>query len=50
MTPNEARAQLRLDAVDGGDDRQIPANIAGSASNPSEGGKPPQSEDDKSVT
>lgn len=49
MTPNEARAQLRLEAVEGGDDRQIPANIAGSASNPSEGGKPSESADDKSA-
>ena len=40
MTPNEARLQLRLEALEGGDDRQIPANIAGSAANPSEGGKP----------
>jgi HK97 family phage portal protein len=49
MTPNEARAQLRLEALEGGDDRQIPANIAGSAANPSEGGKPTQSEEDKSI-
>jgi HK97 family phage portal protein len=49
MTPNEARSQLRLEALDGGDDRQIPANIAGSAANPSEGGKPDEGEEGKSV-
>ena len=40
LTPNEAREALRLQKIEGHDDIRIPANIAGSASNPSEGGKP----------
>ena len=40
MTPNEARVQMRLDPLDGLDEIRVPANIAGSASNPSEGGRP----------
>jgi len=40
LTPNEARKELRLEPYDGGDEIRIPANIAGSAGNPSEGGKP----------
>tara|TARA_B100000073_G_scaffold342269_1_gene345069 strand:- start:239 stop:1438 length:1200 start_codon:yes stop_codon:yes gene_type:complete len=45
MTPNEARQALRLDPVEGHDDLRIPANIAGSASNPSEGGRPEETND-----
>jgi hypothetical protein len=40
ITPNEARAELRYEAIAGHDDLRIPANIAGSAGNPSEGGRP----------
>lgn len=40
ITPNEARAELRYDALDGHDDIRVPANIAGSAVNPSLGGAP----------
>ena len=40
ITPNEAREALGLDPVTGGDEIRIPANIAGSAANPSEGGRP----------
>ena len=47
MSPNEAREALRLDPMEGHDELRIPANIAGSASNPSEGGRPEEvSEDD----
>jgi HK97 family phage portal protein len=49
MTPNEARSKLRLEALEGGDERQIPANIAGSSANPAVGGKPSEGGDDKSV-
>ena len=45
MSPNEARDALNLEAMDGHDDLRIPANIAGSAANPEEGGKPPQDEE-----
>lgn len=44
-TPNEGRDGLGLPPIKGGDELRIPANIAGSASNPSEGGKPAQDED-----
>lgn len=40
ITPNEARQELRYERVDGADTLRIPANIAGSAANPSEGGRP----------
>lgn len=40
ITPNEAREALRYTKLPGQDDVRIPANIAGSASNPSTGGKP----------
>lgn len=44
MTPNEARVELRMAPIPGkgNDDIRIPANIAGSAANPSEGGAPPK--------
>ena len=44
LTPNEARVELRYPELEGNDTVRIPANIAGSAANPSEGGKPPQTE------
>lgn len=40
ITPNEARIELRYAPVEGGDTIRIPANIAGSAANPSIGGRP----------
>jgi len=46
ITPNEARVALRLQKIEGHDDIRIPANVAGSAGDPSEGGRPPQSEED----
>lgn len=46
MTRNEAREQLRLEKHTGdpkiADELILPANVAGSASNPSIGGKPPE--------
>jgi HK97 family phage portal protein len=45
LTPNEARVALRLEKIEGHDDIRIPANIAGSASNPSEGGRPQGNEE-----
>jgi HK97 family phage portal protein len=45
ITPNEARVALRLEKIEGHDDIRIPANIAGSASNPSEGGRPQGNEE-----
>jgi len=45
LTPNEAREALRLEKIEGHDDVRIPANIAGSASNPSEGGRPQGNEE-----
>lgn len=40
IAPNEAREALRYLPKPGHDDLRIPANIAGSAANPSEGGAP----------
>jgi HK97 family phage portal protein len=42
ITPNEAREELRYEKSDEpqADELRIPANIAGSASNPSQGGRP----------
>jgi phage portal protein BeeE len=42
ISPNEAREELRYTPKPGSDDLRIPANIAGSASNPSVGGAPKQ--------
>lgn len=42
ITPNEARKELRYDSMTGHDDLRIPANIAGSAADPSQGGRPQQ--------
>lgn len=42
MTPNEARKELRMEehSDPGANELRVPANIAGSAANPSEGGRP----------
>ena len=40
ISPNEARKELRYEPIAGHDDLRIPANIAGSAADPSQGGKP----------
>ncbi len=40
LTPNEARVELRYDKLPGADEIRIPANIAGSAADPSVGGAP----------
>jgi hypothetical protein len=40
LSVNEARDVLGYDPIDGNDELRVPANIAGSAGNPSEGGKP----------
>ena len=46
ISPNEAREHLGFDPVEGYDDLRVPANIAGSAVNPDEGGRPEEGEDD----
>tara|TARA_R110002167_G_scaffold46954_3_gene139500 strand:+ start:4695 stop:5888 length:1194 start_codon:yes stop_codon:yes gene_type:complete len=45
ITPNEAREALNYDEVFGAGEIRIPANIAGSASNPAEGGRPQEQEE-----
>lgn len=47
LTPNEARIALRYEEDDdeASNDLRIPANIAGSAANPSEGGRPEDDND-----
>jgi hypothetical protein len=44
ITPNEAREELRYETLTGADELRIPANIAGSAANPSQGGRPAEGE------
>ena len=44
ITINEAREQLVFEKIDGQDEVRVPANIAGSAANPDEGGRPPEEE------
>jgi phage portal protein BeeE len=44
MTPNEARSAIGLPTIAGHDDLRIPANIAGSAADPSQGGRPSEGE------
>jgi HK97 family phage portal protein len=45
ITPNEARFALGKPPIAGHDDLRIPANIAGSAADPSTGGRPSDSDD-----
>lgn len=46
ISPNEARDALGFEPVEGYDDLRVPANIAGSAVNPDEGGRPQEEGDD----
>ena len=46
ITVNEAREHLGFEPVDGQDDVRVPANIAGSAANPDQGGRPVEEEED----
>ena len=45
ITINEAREQLGFETLEGQDEVRVPANIAGSAANPDEGGRPVEDED-----
>lgn len=45
ITPNEAREKLGYESIPGHDDLRIPENIAGSAVDPSEGGRPEDDEE-----
>lgn len=47
ISPNEARTALGFDGIEGYDDLRVPANIAGSAANPDEGGRPVESNDNE---
>ncbi len=47
ISPNEARRALGYDEVDEAEGIRVPANIAGSAANPSEGGRPTEESDDE---
>jgi len=46
ITPNEARFELGREPVEGFDEIRVPANVAGSASDPSQGGRPPKDKDE----
>ena len=45
ITPAEARDRLGFDQIDNTQDIRVPANIAGSATNPDQGGRPAEEED-----
>ena len=45
ISPNEAREALGYEAREEAEDIRVPANIAGSAANPDEGGRPEESEE-----
>lgn len=47
ITPNEARVELRYEKLTGQDDIRVPANIAGSAADPSMGGAPKKPKPEK---
>ena len=42
MTPNEVREAMNMEPLEGHDELRGPANRAGSAANPEEGGRPPE--------
>tara|TARA_R110002020_G_scaffold56524_1_gene156345 strand:- start:4738 stop:5928 length:1191 start_codon:yes stop_codon:yes gene_type:complete len=46
ISTNEAREQLGFEAIEGGEEVRIPANIAGSAVNPDVGGRPVEEEEE----
>lgn len=46
ITPNEARVAMNFDELPDADDIRVPANIAGSAVQPAEGGRPVEQEED----
>mgnify|MGYP003641360081 FL=1 len=46
ISTNEAREQLGFEAIEGGEEVRIPANIAGSAVNPDLGGRPVEEEEE----
>jgi HK97 family phage portal protein len=45
ISPNEARDALGFKGLEGYDELRVPANIAGSAANPDEGGRPAEGEE-----
>ena len=45
ITAAEARERLGFDEIENTQDIRVPANIAGSAANPDEGGRPAEEED-----
>ena len=49
ITPNEAREAIGFEPIEGNDELSGPANIAGSAANPDEGGRPEQEEEESSL-
>ena len=46
ITPAEARERLGFHEIEGTEDIRVPANIAGSAANPDQGGRPPEEEEE----
>ena len=50
ITPNEARYHMNFDEMGGCDDIRVPQNIAGSAADPTEGGRPDEGSVDDEQT
>ena len=46
ITPNEARVAMNFDELPDADEIRVPQNIAGSAVDPSQGGRPTENGDD----
>ena len=46
ISPNEARERLGFEPVEGAEEIRVPANIAGSAANPDEGGRPTEEDEE----
>ena len=46
ITAAEARDRLGFPEIEGTEEIRVPANVAGSAGNPSEGGRPVEEEED----
>jgi len=44
ITPNEAREGLRFPKLEGNDSIRVPQNITGSATDATQGGRPPEGE------
>ena len=49
MTPNEARKGLRLPKIEAQDEIRVPQNVTGSATDATQGGRPPNEESENQI-